>query len=205
MIPVRAAARIGGAALAAAAALAGACASHPAFEGPPPALEVRLAEFAPTEGWSQMQLRTDSRPIWVAPEPLLGLADFRDGLVRNQGGRDFLLLNVREGAKVRLENATVPHVDHPLAVMLDGAVIYAPTLKTSISRQVPVRIGPGGISVEEAERVEAALEARKGFLGIPLLPRPSPAVPPGARSQVPPAPAAVTPAPPDGAPRGSAS
>jgi len=168
--------------LAAATAAGGGCAGSPRSEGPLPSVEFRLAEFEPREAFVEARSR-DGETLWIAPEPVLTLEDFSTSLIRRQASDDFLLLNVKAGSRIRLDAATMPHLDRPVVVMIDGTIVYVPTLKTSISRQVPVRIGPRGITRDEALRITDAIADLREFGARPLQPPVSPQEP------APPAPA----------------
>ncbi len=148
--------------LALAAAAPQGCRSSPRLEGPPPVVEVRLAEYEPTDGYLEARAR-DGSSVWIAPQPIVDLGDFSSAFIRRQGRDDFLLLNLRAGSRIRLDAATLGHLERPIAFMIDGRVVYVPELRTSIARQMPVRIGSRGISPEEAQRLIDAVDDARDF------------------------------------------
>lgn len=160
--------------LALAASLSG-CAGAPRTQGAMPVVELRLAEFEPRGGFVERTSR-DGERLWIAPEAILSLEDFSTAFVRRQGDEDFLLLNVKPGSRIRLDAATLAHLERPVAFMVDGAIAYVPVLRTSISRQVPVRIGVRGVTRDEARRIIDALDDLREF-GASGLRRQEPAHP----------------------------
>lgn len=150
------------AAAVAAAAVTGGCRTSPRIDGPPPRVELRLAEFDPAEGFIQVRTR-QGETIHVAPEPVIDLEDIASASLAKHGYDERLLLDVKTGSRMRLEGATAGHLRKPVALLLDEEVVYVPLLVTSISRQVPVRIGANGITVEEARRVADAVADQRQF------------------------------------------
>ncbi|MBM4112385.1 MAG: hypothetical protein FJ253_03270 [Phycisphaerae bacterium] len=138
------------------------CTSSPRLQGPPPVVELRLAEFEAIEGFQEIRSR-QGETIWIAPEAAVDLDDFSTAIIRRQGEDDFLLLNVKAGSRIRLDALTLAHLEKPVAFMIDGEAVYVPELKTSISRQVPVRIGARGITLEEAQRILDAVADLRQF------------------------------------------
>lgn len=140
----------------------GGCRTSPRIDGAPPRVELRLASFEPVDGYTPRRSR-QGETLLVAPEPVVDLEDIHMALVRQQGKDDFLLLNLKAGTQLRLDSITAGHLERPVVVMIDDEVVYAPLLRTSISRQVPVRIGANGITVEDAQRVMDAVADQRDF------------------------------------------
>lgn len=138
------------------------CRTHPRIDGPPPKVEFRLAEFDATEGYVEMKSRQGER-IFVASEAVIDLEDVHTSLIRRQGADDFLYLGMKTGSRIRLDAVTQQHLEKPVVVLFNDEVVYAPILRTSISRQVPVRIGRDGIAMEEAKLVLEAVADQRDF------------------------------------------
>ena len=141
---------------------AGGCRTAPRIDGPPPRVEFRLAEFQSAEGFEPAVSR-HGETLFVSTETIIDLEDISTSLLHRQGDDDFLLLNVKAGSRMRLDAATLAHLERPVVVMVDGEVVYAPMLRTSISRQVPIRVGVNGITYEEAKRVLDAVADQREF------------------------------------------
>jgi len=138
------------------------CRTSPRIDGPPPRVEVRLADLEPVEGHAAMRTR-QGETVFVDEETIIDLEDIFTAAFVRQGDDDRLLLNVKAGSRMRLEAATVNHVQRPIVVMIDDEVVYTPLLWTSISRQVPVRIGANGITLDEAKRIADAVADQRDF------------------------------------------
>ena len=142
--------------------LACGCRTSPRISGPPPKVEVYLASFEAVEEWSPSRSRY-GETVHLAPEPIIDLEDIHLAMVRRQGNDDFLLMNVKAGSQMRLDAATLAHLNRPVAVVVDGEPAYVAVLRTSISRQVPIRVGPGGITAAEARGIIEAIDDQRDF------------------------------------------
>jgi|GEM_PF-1979567 len=138
------------------------CRTSPRIDGSPPKVEFRLADFEAREGFAPMRSR-QGETLFVASETIIDLEDIHTSLLRRQGDDDFLLLNVKAGSRMRLDAATMAHLEHPVVVMVDDEVVYAPILRTSVSRQVPVRVGANGITLDEAKLILEAVADQRDF------------------------------------------
>ena len=92
---------------------------------------------------------------------MLRLSDISNA-ARSTSGDDFLYLNVKMASRVGLQSDTGSHVKELLALLIKGKVVYVATLQSSLSRQMPVRIGVGGITEAEADEILAAVRANGG-------------------------------------------
>jgi preprotein translocase subunit SecD len=72
-------------------------------------------------------------------------------------GRYELALTFTDEAAERLAKATQGHLFKPLAVIIDGVIVTAPQLASSISKNVRIT---GGFTKEKAEKIAAALNQK---------------------------------------------
>ena len=127
-------------------------------------LEWHLASAKPMKDFVEMSDRDSDKgdkKIWVDPRPMLRLSDISNA-ARSTSGDDFLYLNVKMASRVGLQSDTGSHVKELLALLIKGKVVYVATLQSSLSRQMPVRIGVGGITEAEADEILAAVRANGG-------------------------------------------
>ena len=146
--------------------LAGACKSTPQSQAnqTPFQLEWHFASDKPKNDFVEMSDRDVNNPdkkIWVDPRPMLRLSDISNA-ARSTSGDDFLYLNVKIASRVGLQSDTGSNVKELLALLIKGKVVYVATLQSSLSRQMPVRIGAGGITEAEAEEILSAVRAAGG-------------------------------------------
>ncbi|MGA1267102.1 MAG: hypothetical protein ACO32J_07990 [Phycisphaerales bacterium] len=118
-----------------------------------PAFELRLASSQEREGWTEMPVRGGGS-LLVAAQPLLTPAAV-DNAARSARG-DSLILNVRSSNRGVLQAATSDHMYKPVVFLMDGQAVYMAVLGMPLSRQVAIRIGPDGLTSDEAD---ACIEA----------------------------------------------
>ena len=70
-----------------------------------------------------------------------------------------VLVNFTEAGSKRLADVTGANIDRRLAVVVDGVVVMAPTIRTKISRSAEIAGGRAGFDRSRAERVAAAITA----------------------------------------------
>lgn len=128
------------------------------YTAPPRAdaiVEFYLAETMPGEGLKRRSMKKINRNVWLPAEPILSNQHFMEAQVEqipNQVPNIMLKLN-EEGAAI-LRNASREHVGSPLAVVVDGEVIMAPTIHAPMGAEVLLS---GGITNDEAKRIARSL------------------------------------------------
>lgn len=98
-------------------------------------LEVRLAEVQPAAGLIEASMPGSSEKIYLHREIVVTNADVVQArVVPGNGGSDFSITVgfTREGA-VKMAQATASHLNRPLAILINGQVVTAPTLRDPIS------------------------------------------------------------------------
>ena len=91
-------------------------------------LEVRLAELQPAAGLQRSGVESGQR-IYLRPDAVVTGADVTGAQVVDAGGRYSINVAFTYGAaSARLGEATKIHLGRPIAILLDGKVISAPTL-----------------------------------------------------------------------------
>ena len=79
---------------------------------------------------------------------------FSEASVVEQAGRFSVGITLTNDAAARMANATSAHTGKPLAIIVNGEVIAAPTVRSAIGDQAVIT---GGFSRAEAETIAAAL------------------------------------------------
>ena len=121
-------------------------------------VEIRAAAATAVTGWQQMSAPSGSA-IWVAPEVQLTSRDIARAEARTlpDGGPAVAIVMTDTGAK-KLAALTSSQHDKPIALMLDGKVIWAPTVRGTIDREAVLTGGPGGLTKVQIERLIASFK-----------------------------------------------
>lgn len=120
--------------------------------------EVRLAEEQPAPGLIVARVPGSDRLIYLHPEVVVDNDDIAQSWV-SEDDPDRYGVGVRflsSGAE-RMRQATTAHLGRPVAILLDGAVVTAPVVRSAIS-DVAVISGP--YTRAEAESIARAIEVR---------------------------------------------
>ena len=119
--------------------------------------EMRLADARPAAGLTEATVAGSDDKIYLHVETIVTNSDVAD--VRVVGANASYQVAVKfttEGAR-RMLRATEGHVGRPLAILLDGQVVAAPTVRDPISETA---ILDGRYTRAEAERIAAGIRAR---------------------------------------------
>ncbi len=124
------------------------------------ALEVRAAASTAVAGWQQMQ-GPSGQPVWVSPTNILTSADIERAEAQKMENGDSAVAVVltADGAK-KMDAVTATRINEPIAMLLDGKLIWAPVVRGSIGREARLTGGPGGLAPADIQRLLAALKAR---------------------------------------------
>jgi TonB family protein len=130
-------------------------------------LEVRLAESQPANGLREAVLEGGQR-IYMRPDAVVSGADVTGASVVDSGGRYSINVSFSAAASNRLAEATRGHIGRPVAIVLDGTVISAPTLRSTIRGSAVIS---GDFTRGQAERIAAGLQPRGAVSAAPAAQR----------------------------------
>jgi preprotein translocase subunit SecD len=121
--------------------------------------EVRLAEETPTLGLREAAVPETGRRIYLHREVVVTNSDISNAEVV-QGGIPStfsvtVTFNTQGAAKMR--RATERHVGRPLAILVDGAVVLVPVIRSPVSGSAVIT---GNYTKAEAERIAAGILGR---------------------------------------------
>jgi preprotein translocase subunit SecD len=119
--------------------------------------EVRLAEEQPVPGLIVAQVGSAGRLIYLHPEIVVSNDDIAEASVVDQGGPVAIAVRLEPAGAERMRQATQDHVDRPMAILIDGRVVMAPTLRAAISDSAMIT---GVYTKAEAERVVEGIGRR---------------------------------------------
>jgi TonB family protein len=95
-------------------------------------LEIRLAETAPAAGLREAAVPGSAQRVYLHQATLATDADVTGASVINMGGQLGVGVRFSDAASARMLSGTKAHVGKPLAIVLDGNVIAAPTLRAPV-------------------------------------------------------------------------
>jgi preprotein translocase subunit SecD len=121
------------------------------------AFEVHAASSTAVSGWRQMTT-PGGDAIWVAPDTRLTSADIEraEARVLESGPAVALVLN-DAGAK-KMTALSAEQDSKPIALLLDGQVIWAPVMRGSIGKEAVLTGGPGGLTKAQIDRLLASFK-----------------------------------------------
>ena len=123
------------------------------------ALEVRLAEVQPGAGLIEASVSGSSAKVYLHGEIVITNADVVEArVVPGNSASDFSITVAfsREGA-ARIAQATASHVNKPLAILINGQVVTAPTLRGQVSNSAVIA---GEFTSSEAAAIAAGLNRK---------------------------------------------
>ena len=113
------------------------------------ALEIRAASATAVQGWQRAE-RPNGEALWVSPETSATAADIAQSDARKEG---VALVFTPDGAR-KMAALTKSQAGKPIALLLDGKVIWAPVVRSTIEREAML----SGLSPEQAQRLAALIK-----------------------------------------------
>jgi len=121
-------------------------------------VEIRAASSTAVSGWRQMS-SPGGTPLWVAPTVQLTSADIARAEARTDpdAGPSVAILLTDEGAR-KMSALSATQAEKPIALLLDGQVIWAPIVRGSIGKEVRLTGGNGGLTQAQIDRLLASFK-----------------------------------------------
>jgi preprotein translocase subunit SecD len=121
-------------------------------------VEIRAAASSAVSGWQQMA-SPGGDPLWVAPDIRLSAADIERAEARTlaDGGPAVAIVLTDDGAK-KMAVLSKAQIDKPIALMLDGKVIWAPIVRSTVEKEAVLSGGPGGLTQAQIQRLLSSLK-----------------------------------------------
>ena len=120
--------------------------------------EVRLAEDRPIPGLIVAQIADSGRGIYLHPEIVVNNDDIAQSWVLQDGSGYGVGVQFLPSGAERMRQATAGHVGRPLAILIDGAVVLAPVVRSPIITDSAVVTG--NYTRSEAERIADGVGTR---------------------------------------------
>ena len=120
-------------------------------------LEIRLAETTAGAGLTEAVVSGSNQRIYLHPNALATDADVASARAFDTGGSGFAVaITLNPSAAARITAATSSHIGRPMAILLDGSLVSAPTVRSPIGESAVLT----GIPSEDAAKALAAKLAR---------------------------------------------
>ena len=99
------------------------------------ALEVRLAEAQPAAGLTEASVSGSSEKVYLHREIIVTSADVVQArVVPGSGASDFgINVTFSQERAAKMARATASHLDKPLAILVNGQLVAAPTVRGQVS------------------------------------------------------------------------
>jgi len=121
-------------------------------------VEIHAASSSAVAGWAQMA-GPSGDALWVAPEVRLTSADIEraEASTSADAGPGINVVLTDLGAKKMAELSSAQS-NKPIALILDGQVIWAPIVRGSIGKQIRLSGGDGGLTQAQIQRLLASFK-----------------------------------------------
>jgi len=123
-------------------------------------VEIRAASSSAVSGWKQMSSPRGD-PLWIAPTIQLTSADIARAEARTDpdAGPSVAIVLTDDGAR-KMSELAAAQADKPIALLLDGQVIWAPIVRGAIGKEVRLTGGNGGLTKAQIDRLLASFKQR---------------------------------------------
>jgi preprotein translocase subunit SecD len=120
-------------------------------------VEIRAASASAVAGWEQMST-PGGKPLWVSPTTTLTSADIARAEARTVAGEPAVEIVLTDAGAKKMADLSAAQPNQPIALMLDGKVIWAPIVKGSIGKEAMLTGGPGGLTKAQVDRLLASFK-----------------------------------------------
>jgi preprotein translocase subunit SecD len=121
---------------------------------------IRAASSTPVAGWQQMEEPTGVI-VWVGTTDRLTARDIEraDRSTREDGRPAISVVFTTDGAR-KIAALSAAQRDKPIAILVDGKLIWAPVVRGVITNESLLSGGPEGLAPDDIERLLAGLTRR---------------------------------------------
>jgi hypothetical protein len=121
--------------------------------------EMLLAEDLPAPGLTEAKVADSNRSVYLHSDVIASNGDIASARAFPVPGASDYSVNIefKAGASARMREATARHVGKPIAILLDGRVVMAPTLRSPISESARIT---GNFTQARAEKIANGLTGR---------------------------------------------
>jgi hypothetical protein len=119
--------------------------------------EVRLAEDKPAPGLREVKLPGSEKLVYLHGDPIVTNSDIAAARVIEGGGPAQYSVGVefKTAGAEKMRAATANHIGRPVAILLDGQVVAAPTLRSAIGGSAVIS---GNFTRDQAAKIVKGIE-----------------------------------------------
>jgi hypothetical protein len=120
--------------------------------------EAHLAETQPVPGLIVARVGNSDRVIYLRPEAIVTNEDIAQSWVTQDGPNRYgVSVQLLPDGAQRMRQATAAHVGRPMAILIDGEVVTAPTVRSAVSDSAWIN---GDYTQAEAQRIADGIGVR---------------------------------------------
>jgi hypothetical protein len=120
--------------------------------------EARLAETQPIPGLIVARIGNSDRVIYLRPEAIVTNEDIAQSWVTQDGPNRYgVSVQLLPDGAQRMRQATAAHIGRPMAILVDGEVVTAPTVRSAVGDSAWIN---GDYSQAEAQRIADGIGVR---------------------------------------------
>lgn len=119
--------------------------------------EVRLAEIRPVPGLVVAHVEKTGQAVYLHPEALVSNEDVASAVAIDGTSGFSVEVQLLPSAAERLRQATRAHIGRPVAILLEGRVAMAPTVRSPIGESAVIT---GQLTEAEARRIAEGVSRR---------------------------------------------
>ena len=120
-------------------------------------LQVRLAEAQPANDLTAITVAHSNDKVYLHPSSIITNADVTEAHVVPHGTTFNVALSLSPEGSTKLARATEAHIGRPIAILVNGNVVAAPIVRSTITQGVVIN---GDLSKQEAEMIVSALTGK---------------------------------------------
>lgn len=115
-------------------------------------VQIRAAASSAVAGWERTS-SPDGDPLWVAPDSRLTAADIARAEARSIDGQSAVAIVLTDEGAKKMAALSAEQLNNPIALLLDGKVIWAPIVRSAIGKEAILTGGPGGLTTAQIDRL----------------------------------------------------
>ena len=104
-----------------------------------PVLEIRLAQSEPQEGWEEVKEEKSGNKIYLHKTAVITSDDVQRAVADiDANGQPVIAVHFNKAGQEKMEKATQENLGKRLAIVVDGKVVTAPTIQSTISKRAHI-------------------------------------------------------------------
>jgi preprotein translocase subunit SecD len=121
---------------------------------------IRAASEEAVTGWDRMQEPEEVKVVWVSPVIAVTSADIESARpVYGDDGRLIIAVTFTDAGAKKMHDLTVAQFNKLIALVLDGKVIWAPKVRSELSKEgVLSGNGPNGLTMDQVRRLMSSFQ-----------------------------------------------